>query len=84
MQGLTTDTSNAPAELAASLAQLDEIRERIRTCSGGFQDVVVSLCKEAGGHPDLDVRFLAIRIAFNGHYALKRSARKRDKEKEGK
>jgi gamma-tubulin complex component 3 len=44
---------------------------------------VTTLCKEAGGHSDLDVRFLAIRIAFNGHYALRRGGTKAKKDKSG-
>lgn len=42
----------------------------------------MKLCKDAGAHADLDIRFLAIRIAFNGHYSLKRSVKKKEREKE--
>ncbi|ORY24380.1 Spc98 family-domain-containing protein [Naematelia encephala] len=66
----TTPTMDDPAK---SLEQLRAVRERIRTCSINFQDRVVSICHLAGSHQDLDVRFLAIRIAFNGHYALRKS-----------
>ena len=52
---------------------LNAIRERIKSCSIAFQDRVVSICHLAGSHPDLDVRFLAIRVAFNGYYSLRRS-----------
>ena len=38
-----------------------------------FQDKVVSICHLAAGHADLDIRFLAIRLAFNGHYELRKS-----------
>ena len=60
-------------EIERSLDKLSAIRERIRSCSVGFQDRVTQLVQAAGGHSDLDVRFLAIRIAFNGHYAIRRS-----------
>lgn len=57
-----------------SLEQLRAIRERVRACSINFQDRVVSICHLAANHQDLDIRFLAIRIAFNGHYQLKRAS----------
>ncbi|TXT12871.1 hypothetical protein VHUM_01272 [Vanrija humicola] len=76
-RGLSTDEEAAAAEKQASLLQLEGIRDRIRGCSNRFQDAVVSICKEAGSHADLDVRFLALRIAFNGHYALRRSSKGR-------
>ncbi|WOO83932.1 Spindle pole body component alp6 [Vanrija pseudolonga] len=74
-RGLSTDEEAAAAEKEASLLQLEGIRDRIRGCSNRFQDAVVTICKEAGSHADLDVRFLALRIAFNGHYALRRSSK---------
>lgn len=67
------DSRAAEAEGDSSRAKLDSIRESISSCSIGFQDTVGQVCKEAGSHADLDVRFLAIRIAFNGHYSLRRT-----------
>jgi gamma-tubulin complex component 3 len=58
--------------MAKSLSQLRSIRVRIRTCSIEFQQHVVTFCQLTGTHPDLDIRFLGIRIAFNGHYELKK------------
>lgn len=55
--------------------QLQSIRIRIRDCSNSFQHRVVSIVHMAGAHADLDVRFLAIMIAFNGHYSLRKKDR---------
>jgi hypothetical protein len=35
-------------------------------------------------HPDLDVRFLAIRLAFNGFWGKKEKDRERDKDGKSK
>ncbi|KAK8861575.1 hypothetical protein IAR55_002397 [Kwoniella newhampshirensis] len=67
----TPQTTDDPSR---SYEQLQQIRSRIRTCSINFQDRVVSICHMAGSHTDLDVRFLAIRIAFNGHYGLRKKS----------
>ncbi|KAL7419580.1 Microtubule-nucleating Tub4p (gamma-tubulin) complex component [Cryptotrichosporon argae] len=77
-RGLYTDptTDDAPRSAAA----LEAIRGRVRACALAFQDRVVGLCREAGTHADLDIRFLAIRVAFNGHYALRRTTKKADKK----
>ena len=56
-----------------SLEKLRAVRDRIRSYSINFQDKVVSICHLAAGHADLDIRFLAIRMAFNGHYELRKS-----------
>ncbi|KAK4690096.1 gamma-tubulin complex component 3, partial [Tremellales sp. Uapishka_1] len=58
-----------------SVDQLRLIRERIRTCSLNFQDRIIQLCQQSASHPDLDIRFLAIRIAFNGHYSLRKPSK---------
>nr|XP_031862932.1 uncharacterized protein CI109_001407 [Kwoniella shandongensis]KAA5530004.1 hypothetical protein CI109_001407 [Kwoniella shandongensis] len=65
----TAPTTDSPSR---SYEQLSQIRTRVRNCSINFQDRVASICHMAGSHSDLDVRFLAIRIAFNGHYGLRR------------
>ncbi|OCF44974.1 gamma-tubulin complex component 3 [Kwoniella heveanensis CBS 569] len=70
-RGLYTLPTTDSQDLAAN--QLNAIRSRIRTCSNAFQDRIISICHLAGSHSDLDVRFLAIRIAWNGHYALRKS-----------
>ncbi|BEJ16140.1 hypothetical protein CspHIS471_0507450 [Cutaneotrichosporon sp. HIS471] len=76
-RGLSADDSRAAeAEGTSSREELEEIRSRISKCSLGFQDTVGSVCKEAAAHADLDVRFLAIRIAFNGHYSMRRGKKK--------
>lgn len=64
----------AEADPLRSIEKLRAIRERVRACSINFQDRVVSVCHLAANHQDLDIRFLAIRIAFNGHYQLKRAS----------
>ncbi|WRT65700.1 uncharacterized protein IL334_002646 [Kwoniella shivajii] len=66
----TTPTTDS---LDLSQTQLTSIRQRIKTCSNSFQDRLISICHLAGSHPDLDIRFLAIRIAWNGHYSLRKS-----------
>jgi gamma-tubulin complex component 3 len=86
-RGITVDeaaAAAASAEAEASREHLEGIRNRVHTCAAGFQDSLTTLCKEAGGHHDLDVRFLAIRIAFNGHYALRRGSSRPKKEKSDK
>ncbi|WVR03818.1 hypothetical protein IAU60_000814 [Kwoniella sp. DSM 27419] len=65
--------TNATTDRDHASAQLSSIRQRIRSCANAFQDRVVSICHLAGSHTDLDVRFLAIRLAWNGHYALRKS-----------
>jgi len=55
-----------------SLETLRGIRERVRTCSINFQHRLTTICHLAAAHQDLDVRFLAIRIAFNGYYELRK------------
>ncbi|WVW80143.1 hypothetical protein I302_102118 [Kwoniella bestiolae CBS 10118] len=66
----TLPTTDSPT---LSSNQLTSIRQRIKTCSNSFQDRLISICHLAGSHTDLDVRFLAIRIAWNGHYSLRKS-----------
>nr|XP_018264728.1 gamma-tubulin complex component 3 [Kwoniella dejecticola CBS 10117]OBR86886.1 gamma-tubulin complex component 3 [Kwoniella dejecticola CBS 10117] len=66
----TTPTTDSPT---ISIQQLHSIRQRIKACSNSFQDRLISICHLAGSHTDLDVRFLAIRIAWNGHYSLRKS-----------
>lgn len=56
--------------------QADAIRNRVKSAAHAFQDRVVSVCHLAGSHQDLDIRFLGVRIAFNGFYALKRPSGK--------
>ncbi|EAL21609.1 hypothetical protein CNBC6460 [Cryptococcus deneoformans B-3501A] len=73
-RGLYTPSTSSD-DPTRSEEQLQSIRIRIRECSNSFQHRVVSIVHMAGAHADLDVRFLAIRIAFNGHYSL----RKKDK-----
>jgi gamma-tubulin complex component 3 len=76
-RGLSADDARAAeSEGTASREKLESIRERVSSCSLGFQDTVGSVCKEAAAHAYLDVRFLAIRIAFNGHYSLRRGKKK--------
>lgn len=72
-KGLFTSAPSLEDDPARSSEKLRSIRERVRNCSINFQDRVVSICHLAGSHQDLDIRFLAIRIAFNGHYALRKS-----------
>jgi len=72
-QGLYNTAPPVDGDPDRSSEQLRSIRERVRSCSINFQDRVVSICHLAGSHQDLDIRFLAIRIAFNGHYALRKS-----------
>jgi len=72
-RGLHTPSGRSEDDPLKILDQLRSIRERVRTCSINFQDRIISICHLAGSHSDLDIRFLAIRIAFNGHYALRRS-----------
>lgn len=43
-------------------------------CSNAFHDRVTSICHLAASHADLDIRFLAIRLAFNEHYSLRKSS----------
>lgn len=69
-QGLYT--GNLQDDPVKSLEQLRAIRERIRTCSIDFQQRLTTICHLAAAHQDLDVRFLAIRIAFNGYYELRK------------
>lgn len=73
-RGLYTPSTSSD-DPSRSEEQLQSIRIRIRECSNSFQHRVVSIVHMAGVHADLDIRFLAIRIAFNGHYSL----RKKDK-----
>ncbi|KIR28062.1 gamma-tubulin complex component 3 [Cryptococcus deuterogattii 99/473] len=73
-RGLYTPSTSSD-DPTRSEEQLQSIRIRIRECSNSFQHRVVSIVHMAGVHADLDIRFLAIRIAFNGHYSL----RKKDK-----
>lgn len=75
-RGIRKTLSNAESA-PPDFDKLEDIRERIRNCAAQFGDTVSILCKEAGAHPDLDVRFLAIRIAFNGYYGLKRGSKKK-------
>ena len=56
-----------------SLEKLRALRDRVRSYSITFQDKIVSICHLAATHADLDIRFLAIRLAFNGHYELRKS-----------
>lgn len=72
-QGLYSAPSRVD-DAERSFAQLSSIRERVRACSINFQDRVVSICHLAAAHADLDIRFLAIRLAFNGHYSLRKSS----------
>ncbi|WWC68620.1 uncharacterized protein I206_102550 [Kwoniella pini CBS 10737] len=66
----TIPTNDSPT---ISSQQLQSIRQRVKNCSNSFQDRLISICHLAGSHTDLDVRFLAIRIAWNGHYSLRKS-----------
>ncbi|OCF57900.1 gamma-tubulin complex component 3 [Kwoniella mangroviensis CBS 10435] len=66
----TLPTTDSPT---LSSNQLSSIRQRIKNCSNSFQDRLISICHLAGSHTDLDVRFLAIRIAWNGHYSLRKN-----------
>ncbi|WVO13274.1 hypothetical protein L204_100887 [Cryptococcus depauperatus] len=69
----TPSTSSDDPDRAAE--QLQSVRVRIRDCSNNFQDRIVSIVHMASAHSDLDIRFLAIRMAFNGHYSLRRRDR---------
>ena len=73
-RGLYTPSTSSD-DPTRSEEQLQSIRIRIRECSNSFQHRVVSIVHMAGAHADLDVRFLAIRIAFNGHYSLRKKDR---------
>ncbi|WVQ93414.1 hypothetical protein IAU59_000485 [Kwoniella sp. CBS 9459] len=83
-RGLYTLPTTDSQDLSA--AQLSSIRSRIKSCCNSFQDRIISICHLAGSHSDLDVRFLAIRMAWNGHYALRKSrpapSGGRDRERE--
>lgn len=57
------------------LEQLDGIRNRVSSSAHAFQDRVVSVCHLAGSHADLDIRFLGVRIAFNGFYSLRKPSK---------
>lgn len=73
-RGLYTPSTSSD-DPTRSEEQLQSIRIRIRECSNSFQHRVVSIVHMAGAHADFDVRFLAIRIAFNGHYSLRKKDR---------
>ncbi|WWC87885.1 uncharacterized protein L201_002783 [Kwoniella dendrophila CBS 6074] len=68
----TIPTTDSPT---LSLNQLHSIKQRIKQCSNSFQDKLISICHLAGSHNDLDIRFLAIRLAWNGHYSLRKSSK---------
>ncbi|WVQ79124.1 hypothetical protein IAT38_001219 [Cryptococcus sp. DSM 104549] len=76
-RGLYTPSTAQADDPSRSQEQLQSVRTRIRSVANAFQDRVVSVAHVAGTHSDLDVRFLAIRLAFNGHYSM------RKKEKAG-
>lgn len=82
-RGLYTASPSVADDPDRAQDQLEAIRERIRTCTFNFQDKVVGICQLAGSHADLDIRFLAIRIAFNGYYQLRRSKSSSSKSTRG-
>lgn len=51
-----------PSELAG-------IRERLEEYSAEFRALAVSLVAQLGQAPDLDMRFLAVRLNFNYHFS---------------
>ncbi|KAI9632597.1 Spc98 family-domain-containing protein, partial [Dioszegia hungarica] len=53
---------------------LDNIRNRVKSAAHAFSDRLATICHLAASHPDLDIRFLAVRINFNG--VFKRSSGK--------
>jgi gamma-tubulin complex component 3 len=53
---------------------LEAIRNRVKSAAHAFSDRLTSICHLAASHPDLDIRFLAVRINFNG--VFKRAAGK--------
>lgn len=45
---------------------LEGIRNRVKSAAHAFSDRLTNICHLAASHPDLDIRFLAVRINFNG------------------
>lgn len=78
IQGLFS--GNLQDDPVKSLEGLRAIRERIRTCSINFQHRVATICHLAAAHQDLDVRFLALRLAFNGYYELRKPKKSSSKK----
>jgi hypothetical protein len=54
--------SPSPSELAG-------IRDRLEEYSAEFRALAVSLVAQLGQAPDLDMRFLAVRLNFNYHFS---------------
>ncbi|WVQ74593.1 hypothetical protein IAR50_004194 [Cryptococcus sp. DSM 104548] len=71
LRGLYTPSA-ADDDPSKSEEQLQSVRIRIRNCANDFHDKVTSVVHMTGAHQDLDVRFLGIRIGFNGFFKLKK------------
>jgi gamma-tubulin complex component 3 len=49
--------------------ELSGIRERLEEYSAEFRALAVALVASLGQAPDLDMRFLAVRLNFNYHFS---------------
>ena len=47
---------------------LTKIRKRVHISSNEFHDLALNIVIALQSHPDLDVRFLAVRLGFNQFY----------------
>lgn len=56
---------------------LESIRNRVKSAAHAFSDRLTNICHLAASHPDLDVRFLAVRINFNGVFKRSSSGKSR-------
>lgn len=65
-------------------AKLNAILQRLATLKSEFKSRMDLITQLTAQHPDLDVRFLAIRLAFNGFWGKKEKDRERDRDGKSK
>lgn len=71
-RGLDTPGSSSDDPLR-STAQLNAILQRLAGLKSDFKSRMDMITQLTAQHPDLDVRFLAIRLAFNGFWGKRES-----------
>lgn len=79
-RGLDTPGSTNDDPLR-STAQLNAILKRLAGLQSDFKSRMNMITQLTAQHPDLDVRFLAIRLAFNGFWGKRESSKSRPSRK---
>jgi len=80
VQGVVTMFGGDPPKPTTATENLPRVLRQVREYSASFSERAQSIVHSLQTHPDLDCRFLAVRLSFSDYYRSKGGTQSRDGE----